>query len=300
MNYIVKPIPFYYNTNKTIIEDLLKEYPFLSVDLVGSSTVGRGIFSLSLGNKENAVLYVGGVHGSEWLTSLVLLLFAERVCECIKYGKLLCGIDIKKALSELGITVIPCINPDGVEISLAGPETAKGLRKFVSSLGCNNYSKWKANAMGTDINHNFSAGWHELRKMENENGITGPSMAQFGGEYPESEAETKIITRLCRIKNFRQCMAVHSQGEELYWQYGENTPKASNIMAKILADSCSYKLVENSGLASHGGLKDWFINEFSKPAFTLEIGKGENPLPVEELYNIYFRIEEALTLFALM
>ncbi len=300
MNYIIKPILFDYNTNKMIIEDLLKEYPFLSVQLIGKSTLDRGIFSLSLGNAENSVLYVGGFHGSEWITSLTLFLFLERVCECIKHHKLLCSIDIKRALTGLGITIIPCINPDGTEIAIHGEKSARGLRKFVSSLGCENYSKWNANAMGVDINHNFNAGWHQLRQMEIENGIIGPCKGQYGGEYPESEAETKALTRLCRLKQFRQCMAVHSQGEELYWQYGENTPKTANMMAKILADSCSYRLVNNNGLASHGGFKDWFIDEFSRPGFTIEIGKGENPLPVENLYDIYFRIEEALTLFALM
>ena len=56
----------------------------------------------------------------------------------------------------------------------------------------------------------------------------------------------------------------------------------------------------NAGLASHGGFKDWFISELRKPGFTMEIGKGENPLPVSQLYEIYSRIEEALVLFALM
>ena len=72
------------------------------------------------------------------------------------------------------------------------------------------------------------------------------------------------------------------------------------MMAKILADSCGYTLVTNDALASHGGFKDWFIEEFARPGFTLEIGKGENPLPVSDLSKIYKRIEEALLIFALM
>ena len=95
-------------------------------------------------------------------------------------------------------------------------------------------------------------------------------------------------------------MALHSQGEELFWRYGENTPKNSEMMAKILSDSCGYRLVDNQGLYSHGGFKDWFIEEFSSPGFTMEIGRGENPLPKENLYSIYNQIEEALLLFCLM
>ena len=300
MNYIVKPRAFDYNTNKEIIEELILEYPFLSAELVGRTALGRGIFSLSIGNQDNSVIYAGAFHGSEWLTSLALLLFAERLCHSIKHSHLLCGVDMKRTLTQLGVTIIPCVNPDGVEIATHGKESAKNLKAFIESIGCEDYTKWNANAMGVDINHNFNAGWHELRQMEAEKGITSPAPRQFGGAYPESEAETKALTRLCRIRQFRQCMALHSQGEELYWQYGDYSAPQANMMAKILADSCSYTLVNNNGLASHGGFKDWFISEMKKPGFTMEIGKGENPLPVSQLYDIYSRIEEALVLFALM
>ena len=300
MNYIVKPVIFDYNTNKEIIEELILEYPFLSAEVCGRTALGRGIFSLNIGNQDNSVIYAAGFHGSEWITSLALLLFTERLCHSIKHSHLLCSVDMKRAMTQLGVTVIPCVNPDGTEIATHGKEAAKSFRGFIENISCEDYGKWNANALGVDINHNFNAGWHELRKMEIEKGITSPSSRQYGGAYPESEAETKALTRLCRIKQFRQCMALHSQGEELYWQYGDYSPPQANMMAKILADSCSYTLVTNAGLASHGGFKDWFISEMKRPGFTLEIGKGENPLPVSELYNIYNRIEEALVLFSLM
>jgi len=300
MEYIVKPTVFDYNTNLRIFEELTAEFSFLKPQIQGRTALGRGIFSLTIGNEKNSVLLAGGFHGSEWLTSLALYLFTERLCRSISEGNLLCSVDIKKAFTQLGVTVIPCVNPDGTEISVHGIEGAKGLKKFVSSIECEDYRKWNANALGVDINHNFNAGWKELRLMEREMGIDSPSAGKYGGSYPESEAETKALTRLCRLKKFRSVMALHSQGEEIFWQYGENTPKSSEIMAKILSDSCGYKLVNNFGLCSHGGFKDWFIEEFASPGFTMEIGKGENPLPKEELYSIYADIEEALLLFCLM
>ena len=48
--------------------------------------------------------------------------------------------------------------------------------------------------------------------------------------------------------------------------------------------------------ASHGGFKDWFIEEFHKPGFTIEVGKGKNPLDCRRLDEIYNRIEEMLVL----
>ena len=299
MYNIIKPVTYDYNTNKQFIEQLLKEYSFLSAEICGRSVLGRGIFSLSVGNRHNSVIIAAGFHGSEWLTCLVSLLFTERLCHCIKNDELLCGVDIKRALSQLGVTVIPCVNPDGTEIAVHGPGSARSMHNFVRNIPCEDYRLWNANAMGVDINHNFNAGWHILREIEQEKGIIGPSMKQYSGDYPESEPETKAVTRLCRTLNFRQCLAVHSQGEEIYWHYGENTPKQSAMMAKIIADSCNYTLAEPDTIASHGGFKDWFIDEMKRPGFTIEIGKGKNPLPIKDLYKIYARIEEAFTLFCL-
>ena len=300
MDYTVKPVLFDYSTNLKIFEELTAEFSFLKPSVIGRTALGRGIFALSLGNEKNSVILAGGFHGSEWLTCLALYLFAQRLSESISKKTLMCGVDLERAFSQLGVTIIPCVNPDGTEIAVHGISGARGLKEFVSSIGCEDYRKWNANALGVDINHNFNAGWEKLREMEREAGIDGPSPTRYAGAYAESEAETKALTRLCRLKKFRSCMALHSQGEEIFWQYGENTPKSSEMMAKILADSCGYKLVNNAGLYSHGGFKDWFIEEFASPGFTMEIGKGENPLPKEELYEIYADIEEALLLFCLM
>ena len=300
MDYTVKPTIFDYSTSLRIFEELSGEFSFLRPAVIGRTALGRGIFSLSLGNEKNSVILAGGFHGSEWLTSLALYMFTERLCRSITDGTLLCSVDLERAFTQLGVTIIPCVNPDGVEIATHGPDGAKGLKNHVASLDCEDYSKWNANALGVDINHNFNAGWEKLRQMELEEGISGPAPRRYGGEYAESEAETRALTRLCRLKKFRSCLALHSQGEELFWQYGERTPKSSEMMAKILADSCGYRLVNNEGLYSHGGFKDWFIEEFGLPGFTMEMGKGENPLPVESLYSVYGDIEEALLLFCLM
>lgn len=297
---VVKAQYFDYELNKLYLENLCREYPFITANVIGRTSLNRSIFSLSIGNEKNSVLLAGGFHGCEWITSLVLYKFIERLSYEIKHKNLLCSVDVSKVFSKLGITVVPCVNPDGVEIAQKGPSGAKHLQAFAEAIGTSDYSKWNANAKGVDINHNFAAGWDILRKMEEEKGITGPSARQFGGEYAESESETKALTRLCRLRSFRQVMALHAQGEELYWHYGESTPETAYMMAKIIASSCGYTLVSNEGLASHGGFKDWFMEEFARPGFTMEIGKGENPLPLSDFESIYSRIEEALLIFTLM
>ena len=54
------------------------------------------------------------------------------------------------------------------------------------------------------------------------------------------------------------------------------------------------------GTASHGGLKDWFIQETGRPGFTLEVGRGQNPLPIEQLPEIWRKLRETLMLSILV
>ena len=192
--------------------------------------------------------------------------------------------------------IVPEINPDGIEISLKGEEACGAFYKLCKNACGGDFSHWNANARGVDINHNFDAGWALLREKEKNAGIDGAAPTRYGGKYPESEPETKAMVRLCRGLDIKRLITFHSQGEEIYWEYGQFTPEKSLLEAKILAAVSEYTLVKNEGLASFGGFKDWFCEEFSRPAFTVEIGKGENPLPLTQLDDIYERLKELLTI----
>lgn len=279
---------------------LRAQYRFLNVLPIGHSALGKPIYALVLGDSRERVLYAAAFHAQEWITSLILLRLCERICHTLRVGERLADIDLRRALGGRGLMFVPLVNPDGVDIARHGAAAAGLYEPEVYRLGGDVYGKWQANARGVDLNHNFAAGWEILRKQEIAAGILGPAARRFGGTAPESEPETAAITVLCRHTAFRHAIALHSQGEEIYWRYGEHTPPRSRLMAEIMSAASGYAVSDPEGLASHGGFKDWFIEEFAAPGFTLEIGKGENPLPVEELYGIYARIEEALLLFCLM
>lgn len=296
MSYITTAKIYDYEENTRIFKALKERYPFGTYATSGKSVCNRELYSLNLGNYKNVVLFAGGFHGQEWMTCLVLCKFYERLCEAIKRKKKLSGIDIEKALMKRGICIIPCVNPDGVEIAIHGKSGAKDYAEFVNEIARGDFSTWNANAKGVDINHNFNAGWEILRTMESEMGILGPSPRQYGGFAPESEPETRALVSFCEKNNVDHSFAMHSQGEEIYWKYGKNTPENSYTMAKIFSVSSGYTLIENDGLASHGGFKDWFINYYNKSSFTIEIGKGKNPLPLEAFDEIYNKIEEMLVL----
>lgn len=287
-----------YNLRKIIINNLLSRYDFLEHGIIGKSLCERDIDFLKLGNGDEMVLWAGAFHGMEWLTSLVLLKFIGRICEDIKSQKKVLGIDPKQKLDKRGLMIVPCVNPDGVEISLTGSTAACEYRQLVDSVSKGNTNSWQANARGVDLNHNFSAGWNELRSLEQENGIKGPAATRYGGAYPESEPETEAITKLCRGNNFSHAIAFHSQGEEIYWKYGSDIPACSEPLATAFAFSSGYELSAPEGLAVGGGFKDWFITEMHKPGFTIEIGKGKNPLPLSDVDSIYDKLENMLFISA--
>ena len=39
--------------------------------------------------------------------------------------------------------------------------------------------------------------------------------------------------------------------------------------------------------SSFAGYKDWFIQEFNKPGYTIEAGIGENPIQMEQFEEIW-------------
>ncbi len=300
MERIVLPQEFDYNESRRIKYELKNKYPFLVCHSIGKSVCGRDITAYSLGNYKNIVLFAGGFHAQEWLTSLVLLRFLERICESLKNKQKLSGVDIASSFLSKGITIIPCVNPDGVEIVLRGAKSVGDYEGLVCDISRCDLSNWNANCKGVDINHNFDAGWQTLREMESASGILGPSPRRYGGHAPHSEPETQALVRFCERNRIDHAFAMHSQGEEIYWSYGDNTPENSLTMANIFSVCSGYELVKNEGLASHGGFKDWFIEYFGRSAFTIEIGKGKNPLPVEQLDEIYEKIEEMLVVGAII
>ena len=275
-------------------------YRFLNTVPIGHSVLGKPIWALMLGDNRDRILYTAAFHGQEWISSLVLLRLCENICRALASDTCLSGVDLRRALAGRGLVFVPLVNPDGVDIARHGSTAAKFYENSVRALGGDVAGRWQANVRGVDINHNFAAGWHLLREQEIAAGIDGPAARRYGGPTPESEPETAALTNLCRYTAFRHAIALHTQGEEIYWRYGDHTPDRARLMAEIMAASSGYAVCDPTGLAAHGGFKDWFIHECERPAFTVEMGRGVNPLPIGEFETLYCRVEEMLLLAALM
>lgn len=247
------------------------------VRVIGKSLCGRRIFALSRGNGAPCPLVSAGFHGTEYLTVLTALRFAQEY-----RGNNIC--------------IVPCVNPDGTEIALHGAAAAGQWRRFVAGTG--DAQRWQANARGVDINHNFDADWQSVRRREREAGILCPASTRFGGVRPESEPETRAMTRLCRQMLFSRVLALHSQGREIYCDFGACTPCQSLSLAEKMAAAGEYRTAEPEPMATGGGFKDWFIRWFHRSGFTVEMGLGKNPLPLADFPEEYPRVKAILTVFA--
>ena len=282
------------------IKLLCNRYEFLKPFTIGKSCQGKDITALKFGASDSYALITAGTHGGERITSTILLMFIEQLCRAYKLDGSIEGLNIRRGMLGRGVIFVPCVNPDGCDISLLGTAACGDKAEYIKNLCRGNFKKWNANYRGVDINHNFDAGWEELRQKEINLGIVGPAPTRYGGSKPHSEPETVALVNLCKRIEVRHVMALHSQGEVIYWSYGNKVPAKSRKMAEIMATTSGYALDVPLGIATGGGFKDWFIKEFYKPGFTVEIGKGENPLPASDTFKLYKRVRELLVLSCIM
>ena len=107
------------------------------------------------------------------------------------------------------------------------------------------------------------------------------------GPEPFSEPESRAMGEYTRNNDFALTLAYHTQGEIIFWKFlNFNVPGAYDIALRFSEVSgYSPELTPiNSGYA---GYKDWFIQDFSKPGYTIEAGRGSNPLPISQFPQIY-------------
>lgn len=265
------------------LEDLKAKYPFIYIDKIGKSVLGKTIYAIRLGVGDKRVFYTADWHANEYLTGPLLMKFIEDYAKAFSTNKTLMGYDIKYLYYNTTIWLVPMVNPDGVELVLKGITSENPYYEEV--LKINNYSQdfrqWTANIRGVDLNHQWPAEWEEEAARSPQ--ISSPK--RYGGQRPLTEPEAIAIYNFTVKHNFVMVLAFHSQGQEIFWGFNGLEPKESERIVNRFAVLSGYTPKNAAG--SSAGYKDWFIQEYRRPGFTIEIGNGLNPLPIDQFPMIY-------------
>ena len=262
--------PFYMAINESMKQLDIRYGEITELREIGESVDGHSILAISIGDGEDNVLILGGMHGREAITSVLLLDQIEEILiaytseDAYSYG----GYQTKKILDDVCLWFVPLMNPDGAEISLNKGITLNN-QVLLNSINQEeqDLGKWKANLNGVDLNRNFTR--DKFGTVE-DNGH-----AYYPGSEPFSEPETRAIVEFTNEMNFVGVLNVHAAGEIIYWDmpYEEIAQRISKLTG--------YSLVPPSENPPMGTYDTWYLSETGNPVLTIEIGEGFLMGPME-------------------
>ncbi len=297
----VVPMDIYYTYEimERQIQGLKARYPFLEVGSIGSSVMGKNLYYIRLGIGPREVFYNASHHANEWITTGVVMKFIENYSRAYSEGRSIRGYSIPSLFNSSSIYIVPIVNPDGVDLVNLWPNYTNPAYSQAAQLnrtGLPLPRVWKANIRGVDLNLNYPADWEAEKQDELEMGITGPAPRDYGGEAPLSEPESRAMVAFTRQHDFRLVIAYHTQGEVIFWQFKNYAPPIALQIANIFSRASGYAVEAGTPEAAYAGYKDWFLQEFRRPGYTIEAGRGTNPLPITQLPQIYQQNEEIMLL----
>ena len=273
-----------------VIADITTTYPFVRSRVLGFTERGRPILALVIGNGPRKVLYTAAHHANEWITAPVLLQFADELAQAMDTGGTLWGQDAGLLAASATIHLVPMVNPDGVDLVTGALD--KESYDAAKSLA-DNYPQipfpegWKANLAGVDLNLQYPAGWLQARQIKFSQGYDRPGPRDYVGQYPLSQPESRALAAYTEEIDPALVLAYHSQGKVIYWQFKDYFVPGARELGEKFATVSGYTLEDTPYESAFAGYKDWFIQYFRRPGYTVEVGTGENPLPLSQFPEIY-------------
>ncbi len=287
-----------------IVRGLSARYPFLNVGEMGRSVMGRPLYYISTGSGSNRVFYNASHHANEWITTPLLLKFLEDFAKAYVSGGNIYNIPAQDIFNASTIYIAPAVNPDGIDL-VTGEldsgtyfESARALSRNYPDIPFP--SGWKANIRGVDTNLQYPAGWEQARQIKFAEGFTRPGPRDYVGSGPLVAPESLAIYDFTLEIDPALILAYHTQGGVIYWKFLDYNPAGSEEIGRRLSEASGYALEETPYGSGFAGYKDWFIQDFNRPGYTIEAGRGVNPLPISQFDSIYNENIGILTLAAIL
>ena len=284
-----------------VCEGLAARYPFIGSGSIGKSVLGRPLRRLTLGAADGTrVLYNAAHHANEWITVPLLLRFTEQLAHAFAYDLEIFGSSARRLLSGTRLSVIPCVNPDGMDL-VTGDLNSGDAYAQAKAIAADYPSipfpgGWKANVRGTDLNLQYPAGWETARDIKFAQGFTLPAPRDYVGPAPLDAPESRALYDYTLSYSPALTLSYHTQGQVIYWKYLNYDPPRAREIAEAFSAVSGYAVETTPYASGFAGYKDWFIQNYNRPGYTIEAGAGNNPLPVSDLGRIYMDNIGILTL----
>lgn len=292
MAIVETDVPITSARSEGYIRQIVETYPFVRTEMLAATAFARPISTLVIGTGPRRVIFSAAFHANEWITSLVLLKFAENLAEAMASGGSIGGLDARKLAQQVRIYMVPMVNPDGVDL-VAGAVAPDSAQYSLARKLADNYPAipfpegWKANLLGVDLNLQYPAGWLQAREIKFSQGYTRPGPRDYVGRAPLRQIEARAMAGYTEVLDPALVVALHAQGKEIYWQFENIFVPGARELGEAMAQASGYALADTPFNSSFAGYKDWFIKGFRRPGYTVEVGEGVSPLPLTQFDEIY-------------
>ena len=266
-----------------VVRGLTVRYPFIGLETLGHTALGNPIRALKMGTGRAEVFINAAHHANEWITAPLVLDFLESYARAYVEKGTVSGRSANAFYAATTLYIAPMVDPDGVDLvnGAASREAfAEALKTAEDYPNIPFPEGWKANIEGTDLNLNYPADWETAREIKFAQGFTGPAPRDFVGEAPLSAKESRAIFDFTKKHSFALTVSYHTQGEEIYWKFKDIEPEGAREIGETMSAVSGYTLADVPYESGFAGYKDWFILEYGRPGFTVEAGRGRNPLPL--------------------
>ncbi len=292
MSIVRTDVPMTSSLCQQIIRELAQRYPDLRSEVLTATAFGRPVSTLVLGQGPRKVLFSAAHHANEWITTPVLLKFMEEFADAIENDGRLAGVPARELADAVTVYTIPMVDPDGVDLVTGAIqpgsfqyEAAQTIASFFPAIPFPD--GWKANLLGTDLNLNYPAGWLQAREIKFSQGFVRPAPRDYVGRSPLNQLETRALAGYTEFVDPDLVLAFHTQGRVIYWQFQDYFVPGARELGERMAAVSGYTLDDTPFESSFAGYKDWFLQNFRRPGYTIEVGQGENPLPLSQFDEIY-------------
>ena len=292
MAIVKTDIPMTWALCRETIEKLVQRYPSCRSEVLTTTAYGRELQTLVIGRGARRVLFTAAHHANEWITTPVILRFAEELAQAGEDGGRIFGVPARTILDLVTIHTVPMVDPDGVDLVTGA--IAPGSQSYEAATGLAAYypaisfpDGWKADLLGVDLNLQYPAGWLQAREIKFSQGFTRPGPRDYVGRSPLSQREAIALASYTEEVDPAVVLAYHTQGEVIYWQFRDYVIPGARELGEEFARLSGYLLADTPYESSFAGYKDWFIQYFGRPGYTIEAGLGENPLPLSQFDEIY-------------